>query len=86
MEPVSEVKTESVPVPPEPCASANVPVNVIGRNEFAVVHKVGGTYPRVVKLINKNQILIEKLKFIPDNAFGLPYGTKFDVKHHKKGE
>ncbi|CAI5437716.1 unnamed protein product [Caenorhabditis angaria] len=47
---------------------------VIENGEYLIVQKVDGEQIRVMRFTPKQKILIEKLKFDADNAFGKPYG------------
>lgn len=53
---------------------------MIEANTYVVVQKLDGTHKRCSKVVSKNSIVIEKLKFYPDNAVGQSYGL-FTVKN-----
>uniref|UniRef100_A0A8R1DKA5 tRNA (adenine(58)-N(1))-methyltransferase non-catalytic subunit TRM6 n=1 Tax=Caenorhabditis japonica TaxID=281687 RepID=A0A8R1DKA5_CAEJA len=48
--------------------------NIISNGQYLIVQKIDGEQSRIIRFTPKQKILIEKLKFTADSAFGKPYG------------
>ncbi|KJH46673.1 eukaryotic initiation factor 3, gamma subunit [Dictyocaulus viviparus] len=54
----------------------------IEKGDYVVIQKVGGEHIRVMQLVSKQKVLIEKLRFDADSVFGHPYGL-FEISSGK---
>ncbi|EFP12521.1 hypothetical protein CRE_29804 [Caenorhabditis remanei] len=54
----------------------------INSGEYLIVQKIDGEQSRIVRFTPKQKILIEKLKFTADSAFGKPHGL-FEVSNNQ---
>ncbi|CAB02135.4 tRNA (adenine(58)-N(1))-methyltransferase non-catalytic subunit TRM6 [Caenorhabditis elegans] len=55
---------------------------LIKSGEYLIVQKIDGEQSRIVRFTPKQKILIEKLKFVADSAFGKPHGL-FEVSNNQ---
>ncbi|GMR56169.1 hypothetical protein PMAYCL1PPCAC_26364 [Pristionchus mayeri] len=62
----------------ESAAPLDASMPVITEGCYAVVRKVGGEHQRVVRLTANSNVLVEKLRFEAESAFGHPFGL-FEV-------
>ncbi|PIC51699.1 hypothetical protein B9Z55_002109 [Caenorhabditis nigoni] len=56
--------------------------SLIQAGEYLIVQKIDGEQSRIVRFTPKQKILIEKLKFTSDSAFGKPHGL-FEVSNNQ---